>query len=286
MITKHQHLDWQGKVILERIAFKTPLSQATSMPDEACIVYNVKGNATLYGATETEQLQGQECVLMRCGNYFTRSIDTSREEDTEVIAIHFYPAILKEVFAHDMPELFSVPSASSSRLTSLERINVHKVLENYFQNLLFYFENPSLVTEPLIALKLKEIILLLINTDTKDAANIKSILGNVFTPSQVNFKEVIEAHLFDSLTVEELALLTGMSVSSFKRKFKEMYQSSPATYIKQQKLERVAYLLRNTNLAISTICYEVGFSDTSNFTKTFSAYYGCTPSMYRKREVD
>ncbi|MEM9981642.1 MAG: AraC family transcriptional regulator, partial [Bacteroidota bacterium] len=153
------------------------------------------------------------------------------------------------------------------------------------EGLLLYFENPSLVTEQLIALKVKELITLLVQTTSEDAKRVKEILRGLFSPEEVTFKEVIEAHLFENLSLQELAVLTNCSLSTFKRKFRTLYQMSPGKYIREKKLAKSAQLLMQTSSRVTDICFEVGFSEASQFTKAFHAYFGCSPTVYRSQAL-
>ena len=90
------------------------------------------------------------------------------------------------------------------------------------------------------------------------------------------------AHIFNNLSLEEYATLLNLSVSTFKRRFKEIYQTSPGQYINSKKLEKAASLLSGSTQRIGEICYDCGFGDVSNFTKAFKARLGMTPSEYQK----
>jgi len=219
---------------------------------------------------------------MKCGQYFTSMIEIEESTPSEVVVVHFYPEVLKKVFIDDFPHLFSAKTNAAFLSKSINRVAVDKVLKNYIDSLLFFFENPSLVTEDLVSLKLKEIILLLLNTNSKEAEKIKLILSDLFNPTQASMKEIVEHHLYNNLTIEQLASLCSLSLSTFKRRFVELFEDTPAAYIRKKKLEKAAQLLRNSDAAIASICYDVGFSDTSNFSKTFSAYFKCTPSKFRQ----
>src|SRR5690606_10775181 len=154
----------------------------------------------------------------------------------------------------------------------------------YIEGLLFYFENPSLVNDEILILKLKEIVLLL--SQTGDADTIQAILSQLFSPTAFTFKQVIEANLFSQAGIEELAQKTNLSVSSFKREFKRLYQDSPANYIKTKRLERAAELLVISDERITDIAFDCGFNDLANFTKRFHDKYGCTPTQYRQARRD
>ena len=105
----------------------------------------------------------------------------------------------------------------------------------------------------------------------------------MFKANEYKLQEVIQAHLFDDLNLEDLAFLTGLSLSSFKRKFSAVYGTSPNKYIISKRLEKAQLLLRTTDLRISEIAYECGYSDVGYFTKTFQKYYNCSPSNFREK---
>src|SRR5690606_40073999 len=88
------------------------------------------------------------------------------------------------------------------------------LIEKYIESLLFYFENPYLVYEEILILKLKEIILLL--SQTTQANTIQVIISQLFTQKNYAFKEIIETNRYSSHSIEELAYLTTMSVSTSK----------------------------------------------------------------------
>jgi len=146
---------------------------------------------------------------------------------------------------------------------------------------LFYFENPSLINEDILILKLKEIILLLSQTQNLEALQL--IISQLFSPTTYTFKQIIEAHLFSQLTIEELAQQNNLSVSSFKREFAKIYHDTPANYIKAKKLEKAAELLLLSDQRITEIAFDCGFNDLANFTKSFTSKYSVNPTNYRHK---
>ena len=111
---------------------------------------------------------------------------------------------------------------------------------------------------------MKEIILLLLQN--RSAETIRVILSQLFSPVVYTFRQIIEAHLFSPVSVEELAQKTNLSVSSFKREFRKLYNDSPANYLKNKRLEKSAALLLAANERITDIAYDCGFNDLANFT--------------------
>lgn len=131
----------------------------------------------------------------------------------------------------------------------------------------------------MLILKLKEIILLL--SQTQNAAAIQIILSQLFSPSIYTFKQIIDTHLFSQISIEELAQLNNLSLSSFKREFAKLYNDTPANYLKAKKLEKAAELLSLSDKRISEIAFDCGFNDLANFNKSFRSKYSITPKNYR-----
>lgn len=282
MIIKHEHFDLLGKTVLERIVFKPPFRADSSMHNEACFLYVVNGNSRLYGAQQSLPLNTGEAVVMKCGNYLNDWTKNDSPEPNEAVAVHFTPDLLKLVYDDQLPEFLY--AKNPPKTPSIGSVQTNLIIEKYVENLLFYFNNPPLVTDELIKLKVKELILLLIQTDAQN--NIKPILRTLFNKEQYEFKNVIHTHLYENLSVEDLALLTNLSLASFKRKFKSIFNDTPARYIKNKKLEKAAELLLATDKPrITDICFDCGFNDLAHFSKCFAIKYGCAPSEYKRQAV-
>lgn len=108
------------------------------------------------------------------------------------------------------------------------------------------------------------------------------------TSYQGKFIEQAEALILEHISneqfgVSELADLMNMSRSNLLRKIKKQTQGSASQFIREVRLQKGMILLEETELTISEISYEVGFSNNSYFIKCFRDYYGYSPGESRKR---
>jgi AraC-like DNA-binding protein len=55
--------------------------------------------------------------------------------------------------------------------------------------------------------------------------------------------------------------------------------------IQNQKMQRAASLLTDSDMSISAICEQVGYPSQNNFRKMFARHFGVTPSEYRKQQA-
>ena len=86
--------------------------------------------------------------------------------------------------------------------------------------------------------------------------HLRGIFSNLFRSSNYEFQEVIQQNLFEDLNLEDLAFLTNLSLSSFKRKFASTYQTTPNKYIVTKRLEKAQNLLKTSELGVAEIAYE------------------------------
>lgn len=92
----------------------------------------------------------------------------------------------------------------------------------------------------------------------------------------------LEDNVSDSIKLEDLANVAGMSKYHFCRNFKKELNSSPVQFLTTLRIERAQKLLKETPLSISKISREVGYNDVSNFIKNFKNINGVTPAAYKK----
>jgi AraC-like DNA-binding protein len=95
-----------------------------------------------------------------------------------------------------------------------------------------------------------------------------------------------DRHYAESLDLETLAAVTGMSKYHFQRLFTATYGLSPAEYVSQRRIERAQDLLRATNLTVTEVCHTVGFSSLGSFSGRFRDLVGCSPSEFQRRYAD
>ncbi|MDD3927268.1 MAG: helix-turn-helix domain-containing protein, partial [bacterium] len=95
----------------------------------------------------------------------------------------------------------------------------------------------------------------------------------------------IEQHTSEMLTLAQLARIAGVSVSTLHRTFRAALGVSPMEYVIRRRLERAAGLLRYTDLTITEIASQTGFTDSNFFARQFRKRFGCAPRELRRSAV-
>ena len=85
------------------------------------------------------------------------------------------------------------------------------------------------------------------------------------------------------LNVDSLAAKMGLGRSQFYRKIKALTNYSPVELLRNLRLKRSRELLLSTDMSISEIAYEVGFTAPAYFTRCYREAFGETPSELRDK---
>ncbi len=243
--------------------------------DEACFMFVNKGEVGVRTPNEYLHLNKDTAMIAKCLNYFFEPSNNKEacKDGIESIGVFLYPSLVEELFDLDL-------NASNHNIDyNVKQVQVDLMLNNFRQSIDILLDNPELVDQNMVKIKLKEFIQLLVKS--QNAPTQLDYLAALFKPNETAFKKVIQQNTFANLTVKELALLTHLSESSFKRKFNQVYKTSPKKYLTEKKVERAAQLLKSNASRVSEIAYDVGFDSVSTFNRNFTAYFGKSPSDYR-----
>lgn len=98
--------------------------------------------------------------------------------------------------------------------------------------------------------------------------------------------KVLDAISNEQFGVSELAVEMNMSRSSLLRKIKKQTGLSASQFIREIRLQKAAALLLETELTASEISFEVGFSNSSYFTKCYREYFGYPPGETKTKKEE
>jgi AraC family transcriptional regulator, exoenzyme S synthesis regulatory protein ExsA len=274
MILHHSTIELQGKRVFERLKFKNIGSVPKVLENEACFMFLLSGDINVYAPTHVNALGRNDCLLSQCGSYIYEEVPRPQEEApiVDMVGIFFHLDLLKTLF-----ETSPLPANPKSYLAYRMKENI--ALMHYKQSLVHYMEHPETFSKEMQWLKLKEILLIL--AQTEEAPTVAHLLSALFTPREYDFREVIRRHRFNRLSLEQLASLCNMSLATFKRHFQNIYETTPANYFREQRLTNAEAMLRTQDASIADIAMASGFDSIATFNRQFKERFGKSPSAYR-----
>ncbi len=119
------------------------------------------------------------------------------------------------------------------------------------------------------------------DTDKHSDKSVKNDIINIAKTASY-----IETHFSHDITVSSLAALIHYSERHFARLFKETYGMTPVDYILSIRLKNACAMLSDTNLSISEIALQSGYSDNNYFSRVFKKKIGVTPSQFRSIKIN
>ena len=129
--------------------------------------------------------------------------------------------------------------------------------------------------------KLKCIELLLFFSITNFVSNDSFSLSVKQVDIVERVKKDLISDLSSKITLDELAARYGISKTTLKNCFKEVYGKPIFKWRKEYKLDYACKLIEEDKLSISEISRKVGYASPSKFSQAFKEYVGCTPSDYK-----
>jgi AraC-like DNA-binding protein len=92
----------------------------------------------------------------------------------------------------------------------------------------------------------------------------------------------MRANFNEPLDLAELAEVACISRFHFVRVFEEVTGTSPHTFLTSLRIERAKELLVDTDMPVTDVCMEVGYSSLGSFSTSFAELVGFTPSAFRE----
>lgn len=102
-------------------------------------------------------------------------------------------------------------------------------------------------------------------------------------PAVQQARQMLELHHAEPWRLDDLGKLVGVSPNHLVQLFTREVGVSPHQYLVQQRIERAKELLRDTDVAITQLALDLGFSSSQHFAKIFKQKTKCSALEFRQR---
>lgn len=204
--------------------------------------------------------------------------------DDEFCAIFFFiPDEFIRAFMQKQSFLLQTAQKDLSSQDAVLRVEADDLLQSYSSSIVSYLSMDHKIDEQLLNLKFEELLLHLCTRP--EHQKLKDYFISLCQSKTYHMVRVMEENFAYQLKLEDFAQLCHMSLSSFKKAFKEYYNSTPAAWLKQRKLDLALHRLLNSELPINQLSFECGFEDPSHFIRVFKQKFGKTPLQYKQESL-
>ncbi len=153
------------------------------------------------------------------------------------------------------------------------------LLEGFFASILPYFQLENKLPEKLVAVKVEEAIEILRSMNR----NIDILLSDLSDSGKIDLADFMEKNYMFNLPLEKFSYLTGRSLTTFKRDFRNAFQNTPQKWLTQKRLELAHHRLVEKKGKPTDIYFETGFENFSHFSFAFKKHFGYSPNDVKER---
>jgi len=135
--------------------------------------------------------------------------------------------------------------------------------------------------ENIASVKITEAISILRTIDK----GIDNVLANFEEPGRIDLAGYMEKNFMFNLPLEKFGYLTGRSLTTFKRDFGSVFNTTPQRWLTQKRLELAPYQFVEKKKKPIDVCYEVGFENLSHFSYAFKKHFGYAPTDLARQQA-
>ncbi len=241
------------------------------------IVYVYSGVKRITVGGECHTINKGELFLLPRGQYYMSEL-IADDGVYHSIAFFFNKTQARKILDHihaDIP----IPDSVRTTERGLTVMKVGDEIRSYFETFGEYYNYENSHTTSIISLKLIELVYLLLNTEYADAT--MEFLIDSSKQDGPDINRTVADNLFRRVTIKELAIISGRSVSRFKREFSQLNGESPHQWINRKRLDHARFLLSTTSKSIDLISEECGYASRPHFARLFKERFGIPPAGYR-----
>lgn len=210
---------------------------------------------------------GDYCLLRK--NHLARYAKQKDNGQFEKVVVVF-----EESFLREFSKKYAFNTGETYRDGTFVFFGKTDLIPNFVRSLAPYYQEDGKIDPKFTDIKREELLLILLHLDPKLA----SVLLDFKQPERNDLKIFMLQHYRFNVSLERLAYLTGRSLSTFKREFKQVFNDSPSHWIQQKRLQEALFLIQKKSKKPSEVYLDLGFEDLSHFSFAFKKKFGVAPS--------
>jgi AraC-like DNA-binding protein len=241
---------------------------------EHLLAFQISGQTQIYHQRGEMVLKEGQILLAR-RNQFAKSIKVpGNEREYRCISVILTNNRLQQ-FARDNDIVCKERYHGSKNIL----LEPNALLKDYFASILRYVQLGKDVNKKLAFIKVNEAIQLVLET----SPDLQPFLFDFSDPNKQDLEEFMLKNFHHNAPIKHFARLSGRSLTSFKRDFEKVFNTSPGTWLKNKRLSEAYYLIKKKSKNPRDIYMDLGFENLSHFYTAFKRKYGHTPAEAARR---
>jgi AraC-like DNA-binding protein len=240
---------------------------------EHFFLYLSKGIIEGYDGHQHYTLQPGEYCLARKNHLARYSKQKSETGFGKVVVI------FDKLFLEGFKAKYNIEASRSTKTGAFVLLKPNENVPVFLQSLLPHYRGEGQIDEATAQTKREELLLILLNSNPQLA----DVLFDFGVPQKIDLEAFMNRNYKFNVRLGRLAILTGRSLSSFKRDFKQVFNTTPSRWLTQRRLKEAYFLLTQNGERPSEIYLDLGFEDLSHFSFVFKKQFGQSPGEIARR---
>jgi AraC-like DNA-binding protein len=259
-----------------QFCYNTQSRTGTLFLKEHLLLFVLKGVYTVRFGNQTYTVRSNQMVLLQKSIVIEYEKSGEAESGYELDYLMFF---LKDELLDEFVKFADLKPTHSPSPVPVAVNSVNERITGYIESLEPYFEKPDEIGGGLVKVKTLELLFHIAE------ANEQFLLQFLQTKQKerTDIVNVMEENLLNPVSLSDLAYLSGRSLSTFKREFQAVYNTSPLQWIRNRRLDRAKELLTHSALSVTDVCFSTGFENIAHFSKVFKERFGFPPSELKQQ---
>jgi AraC-like DNA-binding protein len=243
------------------------------------ITYVISGKKDWITSIKTHKLNAGDTIFIRKGVYATKQY----LESEYCVMLFFINDNFINRFISENPT-FKREFNHKKEHDQIFDITTNDVFKTLIESIFQYLNQGDEIPKELVEIKFKELLFnIVLNSNNKE---LLFFFNSIKQNTKTNIENTMLENFQYNLKIADFAKLCGKSLSSFKREFKEYFNTTPSRWLINKRLDQSKILLLGTNLTIGEVGYECGFKNNSHFIQAFKKKVNITPTKFRVFKKD
>jgi len=247
--------------------FEDKLFKTDVLFEDHLLVWFISGETKIIQADKTYIFQAGDTFLFP-RNRLVKVINYPKDGlPHKAVTMHLTSNWLKDYYTKNKIQV------RQGHIPQFRTFGKHPLLQSCLASLIPYFELEETLPENIASLKIEEAVNILRAIDP----DIDGVLASFEDPGKIDLSDFMEKNYMFNMPLNKFGYLTGRSLTTFKRDFKKIFDTTPQKWLTQKRLELAHYELSEKKRKPGDVYLEVGFENLSHFSYAFKKHFGYAP---------
>jgi len=240
----------------------------------------ISGEKTMHFAEKTVRIRDDEFHFLSAGNCLV-SMNLSAKKTFRSILVFFDPKILTGFYIKYAARIDRIRSSKNGLSDPSPYLAFKKdpFTRNFIDSLSLLIQANNTLSPEISLVKFEELMLYLLEKYPSQILSFQTSKNR--HPDDPAIRKAVENNITNNISIEELAFLCNISLSTFKRRFIKLYGMPPNEWFLAQKMKMAKDLLYHEKPG--EVYHKVGYESHSSFSQAFKKTFGKTPKEFQSQ---